>query len=151
MVEKGIKVDAFTFQVLMLTCKNSVPCQAAKAIRIFAEMTTMKVKPTRAHFNTAVGVCWKAREWRRALQIFKRMNACGVEANTAMYEILSSACATAPIEDAPAVYEAMKFTGVPEYFCYATSQKIIARHKGTLPTFDIFEEHRGLRRGPSRN
>ena len=42
----------------------------------------------------------------------------GCAPTTATYQALGEACAKAPIEDAPDVYAAMKYSGVPELLSY---------------------------------
>ena len=126
--------DAHLFTTLMRSCKNAEPMQPQKAVQIFEEMVRMGVEPTTTHFNAVVDICRLAKEWRRALYVFGKMKKdFDLTASNATLDTVCAACATAPLEDASAVYEAMKFAGIPEYISYLTVQKLVAENEETAP------------------
>ena len=87
------------------------------------------------HFEILIGVCGKAKQWRRAISVFKDIqkysdNGKKIIPKTSTFEALSKACIySANVDEAPIVYENLKFVGVPEVLCYATSRKIIGKKK----------------------
>ena len=46
--------------------------------------------------------------------------------------MVSEACKGAPLEDAPAVYEAMRHAGVPEYLSFASAVAVMDGKKGPM-------------------
>ena len=100
--------------------------QAAVAVEVFWEMQRQGFDIDVKMFNTVMDTCRRAGHWRRALTVFQSMKEFGVSPNTATYSVISDACAAAKLEDAPTVYEAMKYAGVPEYLAYTAAQNIVS-------------------------
>ena len=76
-------------------------------------------------YNSIIDACRIAGRWRRAVTVFSNMHSCGLQPNTATYTVIVDACCTAPVEDAPEVYEAMNCAGVPEQVAFSTAQYIV--------------------------
>ena len=65
----------------------------------------------------------------KALVTFKMLQDGGssgdldIKPNTNTYDAIVRACASGNIEDAPAIYEAMKLSGIPELYCYTAAHR----------------------------
>jgi pentatricopeptide repeat protein len=94
-------------------------------------------------YNSIIDACRQACQWRRALSVFHHMTQQDIKPNTATYSVITDACARARIDDAPLVYESMKYCGVPEYLAYSTAQrfalKIVKKIKLGLASVQLLQ------------
>jgi pentatricopeptide repeat protein len=130
MIKRGFHPNQSVFMYLIVACKNGEPCQASVASEVLFEMQRQGFSTDVKTYNTVIDACRVACQWRRALTVFKSMNSNDIKPNTATYSVLTEACTCARLDEAPAVYETMKFCGCPESLAYSTAQKIFSLNGG---------------------
>lgn len=136
MLQCRVVPDLTTFQHMIAACKHATPPNSAAAVAVLAEMRRRHVPISASTFNRVIDACRLSGSWRRGLTVFQAMMEAGCKPTTVTYDTLVEACAHASREDAPDVYSAMKYSGVPEFIAYSASMKAI--HENT-------QEHRNRR------
>jgi pentatricopeptide repeat protein len=118
----NVDVDIQVYRLIIGTCKNAEPVQWRQANAVFQYMQkNAHFQPSVNDYNLLISVSGKAGMWRQSLQTFNLMAKQGIAPNTSTFDALAQACKSVSIEDAPAIYETMKFAGVPEFLCYSAA------------------------------
>ena len=123
MLQQHVTPDNTTFRFMILVCKNAVPPDPELAIELFSEMrhqAAISDRPTVQLYNMIIEACAASGAWRKALRMFKALvqDPAGLRPNASTYKALTKAARRANLDDAPAIYEAMRLNGVPEYVSY---------------------------------
>jgi pentatricopeptide repeat protein len=129
MIGCRIVPDIVTFKYIFLSCKNSIPPQATRILRMMKEMHRVKLTGDRRIYHIIICTCAMAGDWRRAAIAFKSMLRDKVVPSADTYNMIirtiSSSCDP---KDAPQIYDALKISGVPEKIAYAASLKSLRRY-----------------------
>jgi hypothetical protein len=121
--------DKEVFKYIFLSCKNALPPQGTRAIRMVEEMKRVNVKGDRRLYHIVFCSCSLGGDWRRAAIAFKAMLSDGVKPSAGTYDILIRTIgAHANPEDAPQIYDSLKLAGVPEKIAYTASLKSTGRY-----------------------
>ena len=121
MSKQHLPRDEATYRNVITAIKHAceiVPPQVIVAV--LDEMIDEDMAGQRT-FHVCMGaIARDTKSWRHAVVIFQKMRAAGHHATSATYEILTSACVNADPTDC---YDALKFSGVPEYFAYSIGRR----------------------------
>ena len=128
MKSTGLQPTRFVYQTLICTCKHRKPeAASADAVKIFQLMKRKAMQPNRSILHLLLSTCGQSGHWRRAVQVFRECTSAPISIvpNTSLFEALAQACSRSSRDEAPQVYDALKFAGVPEVLAYATAMRSI--------------------------
>ena len=125
MAKQDLPRDARAYRQVITSLKNSpvaVPIQVTMAV---CDEMIAEGLASHSMFHICMGAIAKSpKSWRHAVLLFGKLRKAGFKATSATYEILTQACAEADPTDA---YDALKFSGVPEFFAYSISRRALER------------------------
>jgi pentatricopeptide repeat protein len=118
-----LEVDRHTYHTLITACRNAEPPEPAKAAEVLQQMEACGIVATTATYNIVLDCCNEAGQWRRALLLLKEMRTRDppLRPNSASFKAVEAVCAKASVDEAPDVYRAMQFAGVPDANAYSCS------------------------------
>ena len=132
----GFVPDKFAFQCIIGACKRATPPQVNRAVLVLDEMDRQGVPVGVEHYNAVIDTCRAGGSLRRGLQVFEKMTGRGggnkslCVPNTTTYALLAKLGNEAKADEAPEIYEALKFAGVPEYIAYTAAASHLFKGTG---------------------
>lgn len=119
-----------TYTTIMQAFKNAKPQPKSDlVIPLLLEAEACGFQLTREFYHSAMDVFRAAGHWRRAISIFNRMAASGINPTTMTYSLLEKSGASARNADPEEVYNALTFAGVPSYLSYTAATACALRRK----------------------
>mmetsp|Transcript_7390 Transcript_7390/g.8785 ORF Transcript_7390/g.8785 Transcript_7390/m.8785 type:complete len:277 (+) Transcript_7390:1041-1871(+) len=121
-----------TFTTMLLACKNAKPFPNHELVYpILEEAEACGFALTREFYHSAMDVFRAAGHWRRAISVFNRMGASGINPTTHTYSLLEQSGAAAKNSDPSEVYAALTYAGVPAYLSYTAATACAQKRRPT--------------------